>query len=84
MNLMATYFFSYRKTNYCGVLVCFYGNMNYSVQKNLRANSNNMQESAKNVKILNALSTDHSPFFCPFLNLAISLEVVVFRNLTIL
>ena len=29
-----------------------------------------MQESAKNVKILNALSTDHSPLFCSFLNLA--------------
>ena len=31
--------------------------------------SNNMQESVKNVKILNALSTDHSPLFCSFLNL---------------
>ena len=29
--------------------------------------SNNMQES---VKILNALSTDHSPLFCSFLNLS--------------
>ena len=29
-----------------------------------------MQESAKNVKILNALSTDHSPLFCPFVNLS--------------
>ena len=29
-----------------------------------------MQESAKNVKILNALSTDHSPLFCSFLNLS--------------
>ena len=28
-----------------------------------------MQESVKNVKILNALSTDHSPLFCSFLNL---------------
>ena len=28
-----------------------------------------MQESAKNVKILNALSTDHSPLFSSFLNL---------------
>ena len=32
--------------------------------------SNNMQESAKNVKIPNALSTDHSPLFCSFLNLS--------------
>ena len=31
--------------------------------------SNNMQESAKNIKILNAVSTDHSPLFCLFLNL---------------
>ena len=31
--------------------------------------SNNMQESVKNVEILNALSTDHSPLFCSFLNL---------------
>ena len=31
--------------------------------------SNNMQESAKNVKLLNALSTDHSPLFCSFLTL---------------
>ena len=31
--------------------------------------SNNMQESVKNVKVLNALSTDHSPLFCSFLNL---------------
>ena len=29
-----------------------------------------MQESAKNVKILNALSTDHSPLFCSFVNLS--------------
>ena len=78
------FFFSYRKTNYCGVLVCFYGNMNYYVQKKLRVISNSMQESAKNVKILNAPSRDHFPLFCFFLNLAISLEVVVFRNLTIL
>ena len=28
-----------------------------------------MQDSVKNVKILNALSTDHSPLFCFFLNL---------------
>ena len=28
-----------------------------------------MQESVKNVKILNALSTNHSPLFCSFLNL---------------
>ena len=32
--------------------------------------SNNMKESAKNVKILNALSTDHPPLFCSFLNLS--------------
>ena len=31
--------------------------------------SNNMQELVKNVKILNALSTDHSPLFSSFLNL---------------
>ena len=31
--------------------------------------SNNMQESVKNIKILNALSTDHSPLFCSLLNL---------------
>ena len=30
---------------------------------------NNIQESVKNVKILNALSTDHSLLFCPVLNL---------------
>ena len=29
-----------------------------------------MQESAKNVKIRNALSTDHSPLFSSFLNLS--------------
>ena len=29
-----------------------------------------MQESAKNVKILNALSTNHFPLFCSFLNLS--------------
>ena len=29
-----------------------------------------MQESAKNVKILNALLTDYSPLFCFFLNLS--------------
>ena len=29
-----------------------------------------MQESAKNVKILNALLTDYSPLFCSFLNLS--------------
>ena len=28
-----------------------------------------MQELTKNVKILNALSTDHYPLFCSFLNL---------------
>ena len=28
-----------------------------------------MQESVENVKILNALSTDHSSLFCSFLNL---------------
>ena len=32
--------------------------------------SNNMQESAKNVKILNALSKNHSPLSCSFLNLS--------------
>ena len=32
--------------------------------------SSNIEESAKNVKILNALSTDHSPLFCSFLNLS--------------
>ena len=31
--------------------------------------SNNMQELVKNVKILNAVSTDHSRLFCSFLNL---------------
>ena len=31
--------------------------------------SNNMQESTKNVKILNALSTEHSLLFCSCLNL---------------
>ena len=31
--------------------------------------SNNMQELAKNVKTLNALSMDHSPLFCSFLKL---------------
>ena len=31
---------------------------------------NNIQESAKNGKILNALSTDHSSSFCSFLNLS--------------
>ena len=31
---------------------------------------NNMQELAKNVKILNSLSTDHSPLFCSFLSLS--------------
>ena len=31
--------------------------------------SSNIQESVKNIKILNALSTDHSPLFCSFLNL---------------
>ena len=30
--------------------------------------SNNMEELVKNVKILNALSTDHSPLFCSFLD----------------
>ena len=38
--------------------------MNYYVQKKLRVISNSMQESAKNVKILNALSRDHFPLFC--------------------
>ena len=33
-------------------------------------NSNNMQESAKNVKILNALSTDHFPLSCSFQDLS--------------
>ena len=32
--------------------------------------SNNMQESAINDRILNALSTDHSPLFCSFLKLS--------------
>ena len=32
--------------------------------------SNDMQESVKKVKILNALSTNHSPLFCSFLNLS--------------
>ena len=40
--------------------------------------SNNTQESAKDVKILNALSTDHFPLFCFFLNLSNTLEVAVF------
>ena len=31
--------------------------------------SNNLQESVKNVEILNALSTNHSPLFCSFLYL---------------
>ena len=49
--------------------------------------SNNMQESAKNVKILTATNhgprtTDHSPLFSSFLNL--SNITVVFGNLTIL
>ena len=28
-------FFSHRKTNSCGVVIAFYGNINYSVQKQL-------------------------------------------------
>ena len=36
---MVTYFFSHGKTNFCGVLVGCYGNINYSVTKKLSDNS---------------------------------------------
>ena len=39
MNLMAAYFFSHKRTNSCGVLVGFFGNINYSFKKKMSDNS---------------------------------------------
>ena len=55
INLIVTYFFHMGKQ----IFALF----------KLVAMANNMKELVKNVKILNALSAEHSPLFCSFLNL---------------